>query len=259
MTFPPELGALIPRRVLLPWHDVVVATSDWFRDDLARTFRAPPGRIVSIPPGIDVSRFHPGAADRAQDRAKLGIPSDAEVILVAGTLGAIKRPELAIDVLERLASRRPRAMLMFAGAERNDPRYAQRLVERGAAVGLSDRIRLLGHREDMPAIYAACDLLLFCGIADNFGMVITEAMAMERPVVAVAIHGPGEIVRHEETGLLVPPPGDPDALANAVERGLDPQLAAVMGRNGRQRVVERYTIGRSAHDLDSVFDRLLEP
>jgi glycosyltransferase involved in cell wall biosynthesis len=81
-------------------------------------------------------------------------------------------------------------------------------------------------------------------------------MAMERPVVAVGIHGPAEIMRHGETGLLVPPPGEPDALADAIERILaHPSLAAEMGASARKRIVERFDLQHSVDQLDEIMKR----
>ena len=109
------------------------------------------------------------------------------------------------------------------------------------AANLQNRVRLLGFRDDVHAVVAAADLFVLPSLAEPFGLVLLEAMALSRPVVATAAGGPLEIVAEPRTGRLVPP-ADAAALATAMREILaDPDAAAATGRAGRLRFERHFT------------------
>ncbi len=130
-----------------------------------------------------------------------------------------------------------------------------------AARGLSGRVLLPGHVEDMPAAYAAADIVLHTSTdAEAFGRTLVEAGAMERVVIASDLGAPRETVRPGETGWLVPP-GDPAALAEAVLRALaePPERRAAMGQAARQLVLARFTTAAMQRATLAVYAELLGP
>jgi len=202
------------------------------------------GRVEAIGNGVDVARFHPltDPAERAALRASLDTPPDAVVILMTGRLVAEKgHPELVE------AMRQVDAMLWIAG-ERLPSDHAGS-IDAALAAAASDpvlrrRVRLLGHRADMPALLRAADIFTLPSHREGMPRSIIEAMACGLPVVATNIRGAREEVVQgadaASTGALVPV-RDPAALAAALNRLVaDPALRAHQGAAGRARAVELY-------------------
>jgi len=120
------------------------------------------------------------------------------------------------------------------------------------ALHLEDHLTLLGRRGDMPEVFAAFDVFVLSSHDEGMSNAILEAMAMEKPVVATDVGGTCEVVRHGQSGLLVPPK-DPEALAAAISDVLaQPARASEMGRLGR-RIVED---GFSAHAMVRQMEQL---
>lgn len=203
----------------------------------------PAGRVLNIGNGIDLSRFDPaavpaGAVDALRD--ELALPRGGRVVAY------IARPTLdkgAAEVLElsaRLAAH-PRVhvvcLLPELPGERGSVR--DRFL---TAPGLEAR-RVLGFRDDVPALLALADLLVLPSRYEGLAKSIIEAMAMARPVVAADVRGCRELVEDGVTGFLVPF-GDVDALEDRVLRLLgDAPLRAAMGAHARERALLRHDAG----------------
>ena len=188
----PAARQLVMRRAQLASPDVLVAASKYMADRLDSVLRPPPGRLRVVHCGIPVERFVPG--DRATARTKLGLPPDRPLVGLVGLLTHAKRPELAIAAMSTVRETVPEALLAIAGAERFEAGYAGKLTKLIADMGLTDHVMLLGHVEDVPAVYAAVDVLAHAAMDEPFAQVIPEAMAMDRAVVAFRAGGPAEIV-----------------------------------------------------------------
>ncbi len=107
-------------------------------------------------------------------------------------------------------------------------------------LGVDDSIRFLGHVSPIQAAIEQVQIVVVPSMGEGFGMVALEAMERARPVIAAAIGGLGELVRHEETGLLVPP-GEAEPLRDAIVRlASDHELAARLGEAGRRRALGRF-------------------
>src|SRR5579859_225472 len=192
-------------------------------------------RAMAVRNGRDPARFHPDFETRRRVRAELGTADETVVVLAVSRLVWHKGyPELAAALGEV-----PDAVLWVAG---------ERLVsDRGPDMeallreaGLGERLRLLGYREDVPALMAAADIFVLPSRFEGLPMSVIEAMLTVLPVVACDVRGPAEQVVEGVTGLLVPV-GDAPALAGALRRLTeDTELRARMGAAGRARAIERY-------------------
>jgi glycosyltransferase involved in cell wall biosynthesis len=150
-----------------------------------------------------------------------------------------KGAEYAIAALAQLRAD-PAPVLVLAG----DGPYRADLERRARDLGVADRVVFLGAwpHEAMLDLYPAVDLVLGTSfVNETFGISLCEALACERPVIASDFGGFREVVRHDETGLLVPPQ-DPSALADAVDALLaDPARRRTLALAGRQDVVARFS------------------
>jgi glycosyltransferase involved in cell wall biosynthesis len=190
---------------------------------------------IAIGNGRDPARFRPDPAARQRIRAELHT-SDAQVVILAVSRLVWHKgfPELA-EAMRAL----PNAALWVVG-ERLPSDRGPDMAALLRSAGLGDRLRMLGYREDIPALMAAADIFTLPSRFEGLPMSIIEAMLSGLPVVAADVRGPAEQVVPEATGLLVPP-GDALGLAAALARLVsDPSLRAAMGDAGRTRALERY-------------------
>jgi glycosyltransferase involved in cell wall biosynthesis len=192
-------------------------------------------RAMAVRNGRDPMRFHPDAETRRRVRTELGAGYGQVVVLAVSRLVWHKGyPELAAALRDV-----PDAVLWVAGERLvSDRGPDMEALLRGA--GLGGRLRLLGYREDVPALMAAADIFVLPSRFEGLPMSVIEAMLTGLPVVACDVRGPAEQVVPSVTGLLVPV-GDAPALAGALRRlASDAELRARMGAAGRARAIERY-------------------
>ncbi|MEJ7596903.1 MAG: glycosyltransferase [Kofleriaceae bacterium] len=248
----PALGALVLRSAALEASDLIIGCATSYEHALRQVFRPPAGRMTSSPVGLDTTLYDPARHDRAAARAKFGVPLEGPVVLSASALIPFKRPDVTVRSFHRLLARLPDATLVMAGAEVGPIKgYARTIQLLAEELGIGERVKLLGFVEDMPAMYAAADVLVHTSITEPFGMVITEAMAMGLPVVGMDAYGPGEQIVHGTTGYKIAPPGDPDVIAAALFEVLTrPDHAAELGRAGRARARELYDLERQVRTLE---------
>lgn len=170
-------------------------------------------------------------------RADLGGAEGVPVVLFLGRLHVAK----AVDILLRAFAGVPGACLWIAG---EGPERAA-LEALSASLGLGDRVRFLGWREDRGALLRACDLLVFPSRYEPFGTVFVQGWVYQKPLVAAGSDGPRQYVRDGEDGLLVPI-DDVSALGAAINRVLgDRDLAARLAAAGHARYLAEFTRART--------------
>lgn len=239
--------------------DRVIVTSDAVREAFER---GSPRRaaITRVDNGIDVSRFVPGASDMV--RRDFGIDPAAPLIGAAARMDIWKGLEDFIEAAAIVRQARPDARFVIAGgAIEGQAAYEQELRVLAQTRGLDGVLFFAGWRygpEAMPAFHQSIDLLVLPSREpEPFGLVVLEAMAAGKPVIATAHGGPVEIVRDRETGLLVTP-RTPQAIADGVlELIADPGRMAAYGKAARARAVEHYAIERTVDRLQLLYDEVI--
>jgi glycosyltransferase involved in cell wall biosynthesis len=197
--------------------------------------------------GIVTDRF--SAAPPAGLRAELAQGSRHRIVLTVARLD----PQKGHNMLIAAASAVPDAVFVCAGA--GSQRAA--LEAEARARGVAGRLRFLGHREDIPALLAASDVVVLPSLYEGLPLAVLEGMAAGKPVVATAIGGTDEAVVDGETGLLVPG-SDPAALAAAIRRVLDnPAFARTLGEAGRARVITHFSSATMVARVEDVYDELV--
>lgn len=161
-------------------------------------------------------------------------------IVYVARLSQLKGGLGLMDAMKTLEARHPEADLLVVG----DGEMRAPMTQRAAALGIKDRVHFLGFRsrEDVRAAMAASDVLTLPSFAEGVPVVLMEAMAGHRPVVASQVAGVSELVEHGVSGYVVPP-GDSDTLAESFARLLDdPDLRAKMGKLGHAKVAAEFDI-----------------
>ena len=245
--------------------DVVIANSDYTREHLIAKHRVDPARVIAIARGVDLRRFDPSAVSPARVAAlrgawSLDVLDTRLVVLLAGRLTAWKGQRLLIEAAHRLdAVQRARLLVILAGDDQGRASYRAELTQAIEAAGLTSTVRLVGHCDDMPAAYLACDLACAPSLQpEAFGRTAVEPQAMGRPVLAADHGAVRETVQDGETGWRVLP-GDAQAWAEALARAmaLSPERRAAMGRAGRTRVAALYSLEAMTAATLGVYARLV--
>jgi glycosyltransferase involved in cell wall biosynthesis len=209
--------------------DLAVCTSRFAAESLGRLWPHVRGEVVYPP----VPAGDPGDVDRAGVRAALRTPAEDVVILQASRMEPWKGHRVLIQALAAIRDVGGWTCWIAGGAQRpHEEAHLAEMFALAQQLGIAQRIRFLGHRDDVPALMASADVLCQPNLGpEPFGIAFVEGMHAGLPVVATAIGGAREIV-DPACGLLVPP-DDPAALGEAL-RGLvlDPALRARLGAAG---------------------------
>jgi glycosyltransferase involved in cell wall biosynthesis len=171
-------------------------------------------RLVLWPRGVNSGLFCPDRPARTTVRDGYGFSSDDVVIAHVGRLAAEKNIGTLIRVFEIVTDRRPKARVLIVGDGPARKELEQRLGPRAHYAGYQSSEELADH-------YAAADAFAFASLTETFGNVILEAMSSGLPVVAIRAGGPGDTVRHGETGFLVEPSERPDQMADRLIELID--------------------------------------
>jgi glycosyltransferase involved in cell wall biosynthesis len=233
--------------------DALVAISDYVASSLRESgHRA--DRIHVVKNATDLQRWTPGI-DRDSRRAELECAAEDVLIITVARLFPAKGPAELIRAVATVRATGRRARLVIVGHEMI-PGYAAELRRVVTEVGLDDHVVFTGRRSDVAALMAAADIFAMPSMFEPFGLVYLEAMAMERPVVALDNGGTPEVVEHGVTGLLSAA-GDIAAFASNLMTLIDDAgLRAAMGRAGRARVERDFTQQRLGHDMGRLYRQL---
>ncbi len=203
--------------------------------------------------GIDGDRLYP-LPDQKTAREELGWPTDAPIAMVLGRINSWKGQGLAVNALAKLQKWHPKLHLAIVGSPPpGQEHFEESLVEHAAERGVESRVLRHDFDADVGRFYAAADFLILPSTRpEPFGLVVLEAFAAGRPVVAAAHGGPMEIVRPGRDGLLFEP-GSASCLAAAMGEMLDQRGALeAMGKSAELHQQNRFSLEayqRSFKDL----------
>jgi glycosyltransferase involved in cell wall biosynthesis len=197
-----------------------------------------PTRVVY--PGVELTRFDPALLPTPLEaRRRLGLPARGPLIGIIGRLQRWKGMHVLVDAMSIVRRWYPDAHCVVVGGKHAlEPDYPAYLEGRIAALGLGDWVLLAGLQQNVAEWMQAMDIVVHASDREPFGIVIIEAMALGKPVVAGDDGGPTEIVTNGVTGLLTPY-GNAVALASAILRYLnDQEFARGVGTSARERALE---------------------
>jgi glycosyltransferase involved in cell wall biosynthesis len=247
---PQEPSALrkLADRLLQGRTRFVAASRQHARELLAQGVAADDVEVVYS--GIDTQRFAP--RDKSLCRESWGLPRVRPLILVPARLHPMKGHGVLLDAVPDVIRQVPDVIVLCAGEGPSRDLLAMEVESRG----LTDTVRLLGHRDDIPVLLGASDVVALPSLREGLPSAMLEAFAAGRPVVATAVGGVAEALEDGREGCLVPP-NRPDLLAQALARLLeDPVRRREMGRKGVE-TAKRFTAEASTRELESLYMRWL--
>lgn len=240
--------------------DRVIAISQFIAAHIQERHGTPPQKIRIIPRGVDHRLFDPEAVPPervAAFRQAWKLPANAQVVMLPARLTRWKGQAVLVQALAMLPEK---VVGVLVGGGK--PAFRQELLELAGRLGVADRLRLVGHVDDMPAALLAADAVVHCSTdPEAFGRTVVEGMAMGRPVIASDLGAPPEMIRHGMDGWLVPP-GFPEPLAEAISVALAlPEIERfLVGQRARETVLARFTTQRMQQaTLDLYWELLNDP
>mmetsp|Transcript_53286 Transcript_53286/g.169281 ORF Transcript_53286/g.169281 Transcript_53286/m.169281 type:complete len:511 (-) Transcript_53286:851-2383(-) len=203
------------------------------------------------------------SADRNAVRSSLGYNTDDLVILHLGTVCRRKAQHLSVEAFVKFCKEFPQlarnAKLLMVGARyirEHEIKYIDNLKSVLSKNGLTDRVMILDTKKNVLPFYKAADIVVVPSLNEVLPLVICEAMAFERPVIASNIDGIPEALDSGREGILIPP-GDTDAFKEALKRLCDVSLRCQMGRRGRLRVNEQFGFAKWAEEYRRCMTQVL--
>lgn len=240
--------------------DGIIAVSKGIKDHIYENYRAK-GEVKLIFRGVDENVFDPEQVSQARIhnlKDKWQIRNGAPVIMLPGRLSRLKGQEVFIRCLKKIQHEDFQAVLVGDIAE--NPGFVNDLNSLIAKLKLENRVRLVGHCDDMPAGLSLADIVLSASSTEPeaFGRTTVEAMAMAKPVIATAHGGSLETVVDGETGWLVRP-ADPEDMARKIDEALsDKEKLKRFGLAGQKRVREKFTTHSMCSQTVEYYKKLLK-
>jgi glycosyltransferase involved in cell wall biosynthesis len=227
--------------------DGIITTSEAIKREMVQKHRFDATKIVSIPTGIDLSRFDPERCGSGL-REAWGLSPSTIAVGTVGVLRSWKGHRFFIQAARQVLQKRPDVLFFIVGEGPGRPYLEKEIKEHQ----LEEKVRLIGHCSEVEQAFAALDLFVLASTAnEGVPQAILQAFAMKKPVISTTIGGIMEVVKMGETGRLVPPK-DPAALAEQILLHLDqPAAGKTMAEAGRRLIEKEYPVQRM---LDRVED-----
>jgi glycosyltransferase involved in cell wall biosynthesis len=244
--------------------DLVITVSYAMKDELIK-LGFPKDKIEVCYNGVDPQKYNPETV-KAEEVKKLresyGIKEDESMILFIGRLVGVKGVDKLIMAMPHVLQKYPKAKLVVVGVG-DMQEYLKNLVN---TMRLQDSVKLNFNfisEEERILHYAACDVAVFPSLYEPFGIVVLEAMSMERPVVvgAAGVSGMREVVTcygEEQCGFHVNP-SNPADIAWGINSALEsPEKKQWLGKNGRRRVLKEFTWERAAERTIELYEQVVK-
>ena len=233
------------------WTHGLVTVSNLNKKKVVDLGIAPIEKLKNIYSGIDLTLFINEKND--QFRKELNLDSNHLLLGSVGRLSNQKDPITMIEAFCIVIKRFPNAHLTLVG----EGELRDEILIKIDQLQLNGRVHLTGNKNDPWKIYHSLDLFIMSSIYEGLGRSITEALSCGVPVVCTSVEGVPEIVRDNETGILVPPK-DPSALATGIIKSLnDMDNARKMAEEGRKFVNENFDVKKMVDDIDTLYDTLI--
>lgn len=233
--------------------DHMVACSDGVRQHIISQ-GVSPSRITTIYNGIDSGRFA-DIKEASEIRSSLGLTPDARALVCIAHLADKKGQSSLIRAMALLAGKWPELHCFLAGIGEN----REALIALAEELGVSQRVKLLGYRNDAVTLMNAADLVLLPSLCkEGLPLVLLEAALLGKPAICSNIPGSNEVVLDGETGFLFPP-GNAEALADRIDALISaPELRSRMGAAALARAQGMFTIEAMTKRIEDLYRDVID-
>lgn len=241
-------------RLASKFANKIIVISDSLRRFFVEVEGLDAGKITRIYYGLDAAEFGVHSLGDSSVREEFGIEANWPMAGIVARLDRQKGHTYLLTAFAKVVETLPQAKLLVVG----DGYLRGDLEKQTRGLGITSQVTFTGWRNDVPRIMADLDLLILPSLWEGFGLVLLEAMAMAKPIVATRVSAIPEIMVDGETGILVPPK-DPNSLAEAIIRLVqNPSRAREMGRKGRERLEKEFSVEKMVKQAERVYESLIE-
>ena len=232
--------------------DRIIAVSYAVKDFLINWEKISKDKFTVIHNGIDLEEFNINI-DISKKKRQLGINLSSKVLGSIGRFNEQKGYKFLLKAISEILENVPDVRFIFVG----DGPLRRELEKMTRELKVDQNVIFTGIRRDIPEIFSIMDVFIMPSIFEGLPLILLEAMAMGKPVIASRVGGIPEIVRHEVTGILVEP-ANPSAIANSIVKLLkDPVGAKRIGDSGREEVKRRFTIDTMTEKIEALYNGIL--
>ena len=231
----------------------VIAVSKKARLHHIQSAKIPNDKAITLYNGIDLEVFRSRGPQMVNTaRQSLNLPETGQVICTVAVLREQKGIQYMIEALPAILERIPNAIYLVVG----DGAYRNELKSLSASRGVEKRVLFAGHRTDIPAVLASCDLFVLPTLGDALPTVLIEAMAAGKPIVASDVGGVPEIITDQTTGILVPP-ANPSKLAEACLQILQNEsFRNTLVSNAYEVAQQKFNVHTQVRQLSTLYQNL---
>ena len=227
----------------------VMANSPPVVEALLRNRMARQAQIVMIPNGVRLPRQTPSTGEITEIRREFALADDGPLIASVGRFAPIKGHKHVVAAVPAVLARFPQATFALAG----EGECLGELQQQARDLGIEQRVRFVGHVEDVARFLAAVDVFVMPSLSEGLANALMEAMAMARPIVATAVGGNCELIEHDRSGLLVQP-GNAAAMAEAINALLADRTRAQALGQAAQAKIQPYGIECMTQRVAQLYD-----
>ena len=244
---------MIIERLTAAIVDRMVALTEGERRDYLAFSVANAHKMVTIHSGVNIDQFMKVKRNGREKRRSLGLNTNGFVVGTIGWLLPIKGPMYLLKAMAEVWQYHPDIQLVYVG--KGD--LEKELKGEAYRTGVSDKVKFLGWRDDIPEIMQILDIFVLPSLNEGMGRVLVEAMASGKPIVASNVGGIPDLVKHGHNGFLVGP-GDVNGLSLAIKKLIeDEQLRPKMGTNGRAMAWD-YGVEEMIKKIDDLYTSLYQ-
>jgi glycosyltransferase involved in cell wall biosynthesis len=229
----------------------IIAVSKIARDYLIQWHNVNPTKIVTLYNGIDTNKYKADMNGSCLLN-EFNLHKNYPTVGVIGRLDKMKGIDCFLNAVAEIVKKTKEAQFLIVG----DGPLKGELKKRAYYLGILERVVFTGFRKDIPDILSIIDILVASTLSEALPTSILEGMSAGKPVVATNVGGVPEVVINGETGILIPSK-DSDALAAAILELLEsPEKRVMMGKKGRQHVMEHFSIENMVREYERFYDSL---
>lgn len=250
--FPTQLIILLEKS-LASFTDRLITLTQLGKNDHIKFGIAPANKIVPIYSGIELDKFRQFNIDIKKKKDQFHLPLDSNLISVIARLAPVKGHRYFLEAAVRIIEVIPKARFLLIG----EGPLRKKLIEQVKRLGLTKEVVFFGGCEDIRPFLGISDIVVLPSLNEGMGRILLQAQACGKPVVATRVGGVPEVVRDNETGLLVPA-GDAAALADAIIYLLkDKEKRRAISDQAKRWVDSKFSVEAMVKGIANLYQELI--